>query len=132
MADAGGYPVAAGRADPLRAGRGDALAADRAPAGLGADDRLSGARPRLAAASQALPHLDGNRSLGMRAFNAGAARPGPKPLGSLSRKNAKWRELDQMSVSMTMNGAVIPILAFFIVAGEEQGVAQAQLDGTIQ
>ncbi len=40
--------------------------------------------------------------------------------------------LDQMSVSMTMNGAVIPILAFFIVAGEEQGVALAQLDGTIQ
>ncbi len=33
---------------------------------------------------------------------------------------------------MTMNGAVIPILAFFIVAGEEQGVPQAQLDGTIQ
>ncbi len=40
--------------------------------------------------------------------------------------------LDQMSVSMTMNGAVIPILAFFIVAGEEQGVPQAKLDGTIQ
>ncbi len=40
--------------------------------------------------------------------------------------------LDKMSVSMTMNGAVIPILAFFIVAGEEQGVPQAQLDGTIQ
>ncbi|MBY8822118.1 methylmalonyl-CoA mutase [Sphingomonas colocasiae] len=40
--------------------------------------------------------------------------------------------LDKMSVSMTMNGAVIPILAFFIVAGEEQGVAQAELDGTIQ
>ena len=40
--------------------------------------------------------------------------------------------LDQMSVSMTMNGAVIPILAFFIVAGEEQGVDQSQLDGTIQ
>ncbi len=40
--------------------------------------------------------------------------------------------LDKMSVSMTMNGAVIPILAFFIVAGEEQGVAQARLDGTIQ
>ncbi len=40
--------------------------------------------------------------------------------------------LNEMSVSMTMNGAVIPILAFFIVAGEEQGVAQAQLDGTIQ
>ncbi|WP_454887105.1 methylmalonyl-CoA mutase [Sphingomonas oryzagri] len=40
--------------------------------------------------------------------------------------------LDKMSVSMTMNGAVIPILAFFIVAGEEQGVPQEQLDGTIQ
>ena len=40
--------------------------------------------------------------------------------------------LDQMSVSMTMNGAVIPILAFFIVAAERQGVAQAKLDGTIQ
>ncbi|SEM79760.1 methylmalonyl-CoA mutase [Sphingomonas gellani] len=40
--------------------------------------------------------------------------------------------LDRMSVSMTMNGAVIPILAFFIVAGEEQGVSRAQLDGTIQ
>ena len=40
--------------------------------------------------------------------------------------------LDKMSVSMTMNGAVIPILAFFIVAGEEQGVPQAQLEGTIQ
>ena len=40
--------------------------------------------------------------------------------------------LDKMSVSMTMNGAVIPILAFFIVAGEEQGVPQHLLDGTIQ
>ncbi len=40
--------------------------------------------------------------------------------------------LDQMSVSMTMNGAVIPILAFFIVAGEEQGVPRKLLDGTIQ
>ncbi|HEX8486742.1 methylmalonyl-CoA mutase [Sphingomonas sp.] len=40
--------------------------------------------------------------------------------------------LDQMSVSMTMNGAVIPILAFFIVAGEEQGVPRHLLDGTIQ
>ncbi|KRA43154.1 methylmalonyl-CoA mutase [Devosia sp. Root635] len=40
--------------------------------------------------------------------------------------------LDQMSVSMTMNGAVIPVLAMFIVAAEEQGVKQAQLDGTIQ
>ncbi|MEO0722567.1 MAG: methylmalonyl-CoA mutase family protein, partial [Pseudomonadota bacterium] len=40
--------------------------------------------------------------------------------------------LDQMSVSMTMNGAVIPILANFIVAGEEQGVDKALLSGTIQ
>ncbi len=40
--------------------------------------------------------------------------------------------LDKMSVSMTMNGAVIPILASFIVAGEEQGVDRAQLSGTIQ
>jgi len=40
--------------------------------------------------------------------------------------------LDKMSVSMTMNGAVIPILALFIVAGEEQGVSQENLTGTIQ
>ena len=40
--------------------------------------------------------------------------------------------LDQMSVSMTMNGAVIPILAFYIVAAEEQGVRLSQLSGTIQ
>lgn len=40
--------------------------------------------------------------------------------------------LDQMSVSMTMNGAVIPIMAFYIVAAEEQGVTPEQLSGTIQ
>ncbi len=40
--------------------------------------------------------------------------------------------LDRVSVSMTMNGAVIPILANFIVAGEEQGVAREKLSGTIQ
>lgn len=40
--------------------------------------------------------------------------------------------LDQMSVSMTMNGAVIPVLAFFIVTAEEQGVKKEQLSGTIQ
>lgn len=40
--------------------------------------------------------------------------------------------LDTMSVSMTMNGAVIPILAMFIVAAEEQGVSQEKLSGTIQ
>lgn len=40
--------------------------------------------------------------------------------------------LDEMSVSMTMNGAVLPIMAFYIVAAEEQGVSPAQLSGTIQ
>ena len=40
--------------------------------------------------------------------------------------------LDKISVSMTMNGAVLPILAFYIVAAEEQGVSQDQLSGTIQ
>jgi len=40
--------------------------------------------------------------------------------------------LDQMSVSMTMNGAVLPIMAFYIVAAEEQGVAAEKLNGTIQ
>lgn len=40
--------------------------------------------------------------------------------------------LDKMSVSMTMNGAVIPVMAFYIVAAEEQGVKPEQLSGTIQ
>jgi methylmalonyl-CoA mutase len=40
--------------------------------------------------------------------------------------------LDKMSVSMTMNGAVLPVLAFYIVAGEEQGVSLDQMAGTIQ
>jgi len=40
--------------------------------------------------------------------------------------------LDEMSVSMTMNGAVIPVMAFYIVAAEEQGVAPEKLSGTIQ
>jgi methylmalonyl-CoA mutase len=40
--------------------------------------------------------------------------------------------LDKMSVSMTMNGAVLPVMAFYIVAAEEQGVAHEQLTGTIQ
>ena len=40
--------------------------------------------------------------------------------------------LDKMSVSMTMNGAVLPVLAFYIIAAEEQGVPQEQLQGTIQ
>ncbi|MEM9622334.1 MAG: methylmalonyl-CoA mutase [Pseudomonadota bacterium] len=40
--------------------------------------------------------------------------------------------LDEMSVSMTMNGAVLPVLAGYVVAGEEQGVAQKDLAGTIQ
>src|SRR3954463_5655855 len=40
--------------------------------------------------------------------------------------------LDQMSVSMTMNGAVLPVLALYIVAAEEQGVPPGKLSGTIQ
>ena len=40
--------------------------------------------------------------------------------------------LDEMSVSMTMNGAVLPVLALYVVAAEEQGVAPSQLSGTIQ
>src|ERR1017187_10301206 len=40
--------------------------------------------------------------------------------------------LDQMSVSMTMNGAVLPVMALFIVAAEEQGVSPEKLSGTIQ
>ena len=40
--------------------------------------------------------------------------------------------LDKMSVSMTMNGAVIPVLAMYIVAAEEQGVKPELLSGTIQ
>lgn len=40
--------------------------------------------------------------------------------------------LDKMSVSMTMNGAVLPVLAFYIVAAEEQGVTSDKLTGTIQ
>ena len=40
--------------------------------------------------------------------------------------------LDRMSVSMTMNGAVLPIMAFYIVTAEEQGVAVEKLSGTIQ
>jgi methylmalonyl-CoA mutase len=40
--------------------------------------------------------------------------------------------LDEMSVSMTMNGAVLPVMAFYIVAAEEQGVSQEKLSGTIQ
>src|SRR5690606_2089278 len=40
--------------------------------------------------------------------------------------------LDKVSVSMTMNGAVLPVLAMYIVAAEEQGVRQDQLSGTIQ
>ena len=49
-----------------------------------------------------------------------------------TRKLFEGIPLDEMSVSMTMNGAVLPILALYIVAAEEQGVAPEQLSGTIQ
>ena len=48
------------------------------------------------------------------------------------RELFKGIPLDRMSVSMTMNGAVLPVMALYIVAAEEQGVAQKQLTGTIQ
>ena len=55
-------------------------------------------------------------------------------LGSVEDMKILFRDipLDKVSVSMTMNGAVLPILAFFIVAAEETGVAQTKLSGTIQ
>jgi len=49
-----------------------------------------------------------------------------------TRKLFEGIPLDQMSVSMTMNGAVLPVLALYIVAAEEQGVSPEQLSGTIQ
>lgn len=56
------------------------------------------------------------------------------PISTLEDMKILFRDipLDKVSVSMTMNGAVLPILAFFIVAAEEQGVPAAKLTGTIQ
>ena len=56
------------------------------------------------------------------------------PISSLDDMNTLFKDipLDKVSVSMTMNGAVLPVMAFFIVAAEEQGVSQAKLTGTIQ
>lgn len=56
------------------------------------------------------------------------------PVSTLEDMKILFRDipLDKVSVSMTMNGAVLPILAFFIVAAEEQGVPAAKLTGTIQ
>lgn len=55
-------------------------------------------------------------------------------IDSIADMNALFRDipLDKMTVSMTMNGAVLPILALFIVAAEEQGIAPHELAGTIQ
>ncbi len=56
------------------------------------------------------------------------------PISTLEDMKILFKDipLDKVSVSMTMNGAVLPVLAFFIVAAEESGVAQAKLTGTIQ
>ncbi len=56
------------------------------------------------------------------------------PISTLDDMKTLFKDipLDKVSVSMTMNGAVLPVLAFFIVAAEESGVKQAQLTGTIQ
>ena len=55
-------------------------------------------------------------------------------IGSVEDMKILFRDipLDKVSVSMTMNGAVLPVLAFFIVAAEETGVSQSKLSGTIQ
>lgn len=56
------------------------------------------------------------------------------PVSTLEDMKILFRDipLDKVSVSMTMNGAVLPVLAFFIVTAEEQGVPAAKLTGTIQ
>lgn len=56
------------------------------------------------------------------------------PISTLDDMKTLFKDipLEKVSVSMTMNGAVLPVLAFFIVAAEESGVKQAQLTGTIQ
>jgi hypothetical protein len=56
------------------------------------------------------------------------------PISTLTDMQTLFKDipLDKVSVSMTMNGAVLPVLAFFIVAAEKQGVKQSQLTGTIQ
>jgi methylmalonyl-CoA mutase len=56
------------------------------------------------------------------------------PISSVEDMKVLFKDipLDKVSVSMTMNGAVLPVLAFYIVAAEEQGVAPSQLAGTIQ
>ena len=55
-------------------------------------------------------------------------------IDSIADMNLLFRDipLDRMSVSMTMNGAVLPIMAMYIIAAEEQGVSPEQLAGTIQ
>eukprot|EP01037_Dinobryon_pediforme_P048820 gene48820-biopygen23453 len=56
------------------------------------------------------------------------------PISTLDDMKILFKDipLDKVSVSMTMNGAVLPVLAFFIVTAEEQGVPAAKLTGTIQ
>jgi methylmalonyl-CoA mutase len=56
------------------------------------------------------------------------------PISSVEDMKILFKDipLDKVSVSMTMNGAILPVLAFYIVAAEEQGVKQSQLIGTIQ
>ena len=69
----------------------------------------------------------------IRASSATSARPAsPSTVVEDMKILFDGIPLDQMSVSMTMNGAVLPVLAGFIVAAEEQGVAQDKLSGTIQ
>jgi methylmalonyl-CoA mutase len=69
------------------------------------------------------PRVDGRCRQGRRGDRLGRGHEDP-----VRRHSAR----SDVSVSMTMNGAVLPVLAAYVVAGEEQGVAQEQLSGTIQ
>ena len=100
----------------------------------------------------ATPSIGAIWRLGKRAFRSRSiSRPiaATTPITRASRATSAWRAsrsnsiydmrtlfsgipLDQMSVSMTMNGAVLPVLALYIVAAEEQGVPPEKLSGTIQ
>ena len=101
-------------------------------------ERLLPSEPRLQAGGQGVSvafdlathrgyDSDHPRVDGRRGESGGGRRLGRGHEDPLRRHSAR-----QVSVSMTMNGAVLPVLAVFVVAGEEQGVAQEKLSGTIQ
>jgi methylmalonyl-CoA mutase len=93
----------------------------------------SGGRPDGPVASPSISRPTAATTATTRASWATSARPGVA-IDSVEDMKILFDgiPLDKMSVSMTMNGAVLPVLAMYIVAAEEQGVPQAKLDGTIQ